>query len=327
MHDIDLIRAYRQDVTDDHAAETAARERLRAHMAATPTRASGVPGVRRRLRKLRRRLGVSLAAVLVICSSATAAKLLLTSDDLDLGSVACLDTARTLAASTGRASFVEPTGDPVAACAKRWRTGGVDGRRHDVAPDLVACASAGQPVIVVPGTPRTCGELHLELLPHDYAAAASATGRAKAVLQRDADLHLPLSRCDDPRTILSRARQLLADAGVHDFPVKLTGNGPCAGVLLFDGGAAARVELLSRTDAGDYYEHRLVGAALEPLFAEGRAPCQDPLHATDRARRLLRDAGLPEVTVRVEPHGGRCLAPGYVVGHHEVVLDRQPQEP
>ena len=48
-------------------------------------------------------------------------------------------------------------------------------------------------MVVIPGGPETCRALKLEPLPPDYAAAASALGRAKAVLMRDADLH-PRSR-------------------------------------------------------------------------------------------------------------------------------------
>ena len=316
MRDIDLIRSYREHVgDDDEAARAAARDRLRAHIAAADA------GANRRARRLRRRTGVSLAVLLVVCSSAAAAGLLLKSDDLHLGSVACLDTARTIDAGTGKAVFAEPTGDPVAACAPLWRAGHLDGRRHATAPDLVACAAAGRPVVVIPGDPQTCRELDLEPLPRDFAAAASATGRAKAVLQRDADLHRPLSRCDDPDEVLARSRTLLAGAGVGDFPVELAGAGPCAGVYLFDGGAVARIELLSRRDAGDYYEHRLIGAALEPLDERAPSACEDPRRAAARARQLLRAAGLPQVAVRVEQGGGRCFDPGgYIVGHHEIVL-------
>ena len=106
-----------------------------------------------------------------------------------------------------------------------------------------------------------------------------------------------------------------------DFPVELAGDGPCAGVYLFDGGAVARIELLSRRDAGDYYEHRLIGTALEPLDERAPSACEDPRRAAARARQLLRDAGLPHVTVRVEQRGGPCFDPGgYIVGHHEIVL-------
>jgi hypothetical protein len=319
MRDIDLIRAYRDDVGDDEAARLAARDRLRAHIAAAQA------GANRRARRFRRRVGVSVAALLVVCSSAAAATLLLDSDDLHLGSIACVDSAATLDRAMGSATFVEPSGDPVAACAPLWRAGHIDGRRHDVAPDLVACASAGRPVVVMPGTQRTCRALDLEPLPRDYAAAASATGRAKAVLQRDADLHRPWSRCDDPDKVVAHSRALLAGAGLRDFPVEPAGTGPCAGVYLFDDGPVARIELLSRSAADDYYEHRLIAGALEPLERSEPSACQAPRRGAARARRLLRAAGLAHVAVRVERTGGPCLdAAGYVLGHDEVVLGRAP---
>jgi len=328
MRDIDLIRNYRRDVSDDEAAQAAARDRLRAHISSTQTDATAARGdTNRRVRRFRRRVGISIAALLVVCSTATAASLLLNSDDLDLGSVACLDTARTIDTTTGSAAFVEPTADPVAACAPLWRAGHIDGRPHDTAPDLVACASPRQPVVVIPGTPQTCRELGLEPLPQDFAAAAAATGRAKAVLQRDGDLHGPRSRCDDPQESLARSRQLLADADIRDFPVELVGDGPCAGVYFFDGGAVARIELISHSDAENYYERRLVGIALEPLFPGGSSACQDPEHAAAEARRLLQDAGLSQVAVRVEPQGGPCLDPGgYVLDRREVLLSRATRD-
>jgi hypothetical protein len=315
MRDLDLIRAYRQDVDDDAAAHAAARDRLRAHIAAAE------PG--RRARRVRRRLVVSIAALLVVCSSAAAAGLLLDSDDLHLGSIACADSARMAGDGIGAATFVEPAADPVAACEPLWLAGQIDGRRREVAPDLVACAAAGRPVVVVPGTPQTCRELDLEPLPEDYAAAASATGRAKAVLQRDSDLHRPWSRCDQPEEVMARSRRLLADAGIGDFPVEFAGGGPCAGVYLFDNGAVARIELLSRRDAGDRYERHLVGIALESLYPRVSSACRDPRRAAARARRLLRDAGLSRVTVRVEQRGGPCLEQGYLMERHQEVLLRR----
>jgi hypothetical protein len=314
MRDLDLIRAYRQDVGDDELAQAAARDRLRAHISAAR------PG--RRVRRFRRRVGVSIAVLLVVCSSAAAAGLLLKSDDLYLGSIVCVDTATSIERAMGSAVFVEPAADPVAACAPLWRAGHIDGRRHAVAPDLVACASAGRPVVVIPGTPQTCSALDLEPLPKDYGAAASATRRAKAVLQRDSDLHRPWSRCDDPKEVLARSRQLLARAGIGDFPVELAGDGPCAGVYLFDGGAVASIEMLSRSDADERYEQRLVGSALESLYPSVSRDCRNPQRAAIRARQLLRDAGLSRVTVRVEKQGGPCLEQGYVVEGHEVVLGR-----
>jgi hypothetical protein len=315
MRDLDLIRAYRQDVGDDEAAETVARDRLRAHISAAR------PGPR--ARRLRRRLVVSIAALLVVCSSAAAAGLLLDSDDLHLGSIACMDSAAMAESGIGSATFVEPAPDPVAACEPLWLAGQIDGRRRDVAPDLVACASAGRPVAVIPGTPQTCRELDLEPLPEGYAAAASATGRAKAVLQRDSDLHRPWTRCDEPEKAMARSRRLLADAGIGDFPVEFTGDGPCAGVYLFDRGAVAHIELLSRADAADRYERHLVGIALESLEPRVSSACRDPRRAAARARRLLRDAGLSRVTVRVEERGGPCLEQGYLMERrHEVLLRR-----
>ena len=315
MRDLDLIRTYRQDVSDDEAAQAAARDRLRAHISAAQPRRDRD----RRARRVRRRLGFSIAALLVVCSSAGAAGLLLKSDDLHLGSIRC---AASAASIDGAATFVEPASDPVAACQPLWRAGQIDGRRHAVAPDLVACASAGRPVVVVPGTAQTCRELDLEPLPGDYAAAAKTTGRAKAVLQRDADLHRPWTRCDDPQEVLARSRQLLADAGIGDFPVELAGDGPCAGVYLFDHGAVATIELLSRSEADGYYERRVVGIALDPLDSHPSSACRDPQRVATQARRLLRDAGLSQVSVRVEKQGGPCLGQGYVVERHEVVLSR-----
>jgi hypothetical protein len=92
---------------------------------------------------------------------------------------------------------------------------------------------------------------------------------------------------------------------------------------VFDGGSIARIELLSRAEAGDYHERRLIGIALAPLVS--REPCLEPRRAAARARRLLRAAGLPDVSVRVEPQGGPCLeSGGFVFGDHEVVLSRRP---
>ena len=293
-----------------------------------PRRATGfathIASGGRRRRRLRRRTGFTLAAVLLVSGTATAAGLLLTSDDLHLGSVACLDTARTVESDApGRTVFVEPSADPVAACASLWRAGHVDGRRRAAAPELVACAAAGRPVVVVPGRPETCRALDLAPLPADFAAAAAAVGRAKAVLQRDDDLHRPRSRCDDPAGVLRRSQRLLADAGLPDFPVELAGEGPCAGVHTFDGGAVARIELLSRDDAADYRERRRISVVLEPLMA-AHPGCAEPRDVVPRARELLRAAGLAHVAVRIEPGSGRCLdLGGYVLGEHEVVLSRR----
>ncbi len=312
MPDLDLIRAFRDDVTDDPAAEAAARDRLRTHIAA-----SG-----RRRRRPGRRAGITLAAFLLVSGTAAAAGLLLTGDDLDLGTVACLDTARTLDAGSGRAVFVEPGPDPVSACAPLWRAGQIDGRRHAEAPDLVACAAPGRPVVVVPGRAETCRGLGLEPLPADFPAAAADLGRAKAVLLRDGDLHRPRSACDDPAAIADRARGLLARAGVEGVPVELTGSGPCAGVYGFAGGRAVTVERLSRAAAAEYREHREIGLALDPLLA-GRRACADPRAFAARARERLDAAGLAGVRVRVEARGGPCVdLGGYAFGEHEVVFSR-----
>ena len=295
MQDLDLIRSYRGDVDGDEAARAVARKALRDHMAAS--------GARRKRRRRSRRLGWTLAILLVATSGAAAARLVLTSDDVSLGAVACLDAPRTMS-DLGSSVFVEPTGDPVAACARVWRAGHLGGPRG-AAPELVACVSAGRPVVVVPGGPGTCAELGLEPLPDDYAASAAAFGRAKGILLRDWDLNRPRSACEHPATALRHARDLLREAGVRGVGVELAGTGPCAGPPSFsEGGAVVRYETFSREHAADRYEFRIT-TALEPLAANGE--CEAPRRAAERARRLLADA---RVAVRVETQAGPCFEPG-----------------
>jgi hypothetical protein len=310
MRDLDLIRSYRDDVETDDAARAAARTRLRRH----------IEGTGRRLKWPARRLGLSLAILLVAASGATAASLVLSSDDVSLGAVACLDSTRTLGES-GRSVFVEPSGDPVAACARVWR----DGHLGSGTPPLVACVTAGQPIVVVPGGGGTCAELGLDPLPDGIAAPAAALGRAKGILMREWDLHRPRSECDSPDAVLDHSRTLLADAGVRGVSVELSGSGPCVGVPSFsEGGATVRIETVSRADAGYAYEHRLIAAALDPLSAGG--DCQDPRRGAARARRLLAVAGLAHVRVSVADGGSLCLQPGvYEAAPGAVILYRMPR--
>jgi hypothetical protein len=310
MRDLDLIRSYRSDVDGDNAARAAARKTLRDHMEAAPA-------ARRRVGKPARRLGWSLAILLVATSGAAAAGLVLTSDDVSLGSVACLDSTRTID-EPGSSVFVEPSHDPVAACARVWRAGEI-GDRRGATPELVACASAGQPIVVVPGGPGTCAELRLEPLPGDYAASASAFGRAKGILTRDWDLNRPRSACEHPATALRHARNLLRDANVGGASVELAGDGPCAGPPSFsDGGAVVRLETVSREQAADRYEIR-IRTALAPLSAQ--VDCEDPQRVAARARRLLAAAGVAHVSVRVENQGRSCFDPGgYELAPGTVIL-------
>jgi hypothetical protein len=296
MRDLDLIRSYRSDVDGSDAAREAARATLREHMQTA---------TKRRFRKPARRLGWTLAILLVATSGAAAAGLVLTSDDVSLGSVACLDSTRTIS-EPGESVFVEPSGDPVAACARVWRAGHL-GDRRGATPELVACASADRPIVVVPGGPGTCAELRLEPLPEDYAASAAAFGRAKGILLRDWDLNRPRSACEDPGTALRHARNLLRDANVG-VGVEFAGDGPCAGGPGFsEGGTVVQLERVSREEATYLYENRLISAALEPLSAQGE--CADPQRAAARARRLLAAAGLAHIDVRVRS-GGACVDPG-----------------
>lgn len=301
MRDLDLIRSYRSDVDGDDAARAAALTTLRDHI-------EPAPAARRRIGKPARRLGWALAILLVVTSGAAAAGLVLTSDDVSLGSVACLDSPRTIdSGEPGSAVFVEPSADPVAACARVWRAGEI-GDRRGATPELVACASAGKPIVVVPGGPGTCAELRLEPLPGDYAASGSAFGRAKAILLRDWDLNRPRSACEDPATALRHARSLLRDADVGGVGVELAGDGPCGGPPSFsEGGSVVRFETFSREQAAERYEVR-IGMALEPLSAQG--DCEDPQRAAARARRLLDGAGVSQLSVRIENPGGPCFEPG-----------------
>ena len=309
MRDLDLIRSYRADVESDDTAREAARARLRRHIAGTGSRIAWPA----------RRLGLSLAILLLGASAAAAARLVLTSDDVSLGSVACLDSARTIG-GLGSSVFVEPTGDPVAACSRVWR----DGHLGPGTPPLVACVAAGQPIVVVPGGAGTCAGLGLDPLPDGIAAPAAALGRAKGILQRDWDLNRPRSRCEQPAAVLEDSRALLSEAGVRGVRVELTGSGPCAGVPSFsEGGATVRIETVSREQAADVYERRLISAALDSLSARGS--CEDPNRAAARARRLLADAGLAHVRVRVADGGGPCFAAGaYEFASGAVVLYRAP---
>jgi hypothetical protein len=307
MRDLDLIRSYRSDVESGADARAAARATLREHIA----------GSGRRRRKPPRRLGLAVAIVLVSASAAAAAGVMLSSDDVSLGSVACLDAPSTLAGADS-AVFVEPGGDPVAACARVWAAGDI-GEAPAGAPQLVACASAGDPVVVVPGGAGTCAALGLKPLPGDYAASGRAMARAKAVLQRDWDLNRPVSRCDAPQAVLDRSRRLLDEAGVRDVRVTLAGDGPCAGPPDFSaGGAVVRIPTVPRSEAADAYDFRLIGAALEPLQA--RSGCEEPGQAAARARQLLVDAGLAHVQVDVDRRGPCFDAGGYTLSHHRVTL-------
>jgi len=307
MRDLDLIRSYRSDVDGEDAARAAARTALRDHMAA--------PAKRRRIAKPTRRLGWALAILLVATSGAAAASIVLTSDDVSLGSVACLDAARTID-SNGRSVFVEPTGDPVAACARVWRDGHL-GDRPGATPELVACAAEDMPIVVVPGDSGTCAALRLEPLPDDYAKSASAFGRAKGVITRDWDLNRPRSACEDPSTALAHARALMRDADVRGVGVELVGDGPCAGPPSFsEGGTVVQLESYSREQAAERYEVR-IRDTLAPLSAE--RDCVDPHRAASEARRLLAAAGVADISVRVENPAGPCvdrnayeLAPGAV---------------
>jgi hypothetical protein len=314
MRDLDLIRSYRSDVDGDDAARAAARKALRDHMEAV------APAARRQIRRPARRVGWALAIMLVVTSGAAAASLVLTSDDVSLGSVVCLDSPRTIdSGELGSLVGVEPNGDPVAACARVWRAGDI-GDRPGETPELVACASAGKPIVVVPGGPGTCADLGLEPLPDDYAASAAVFGRAKGILTRDWDLNRPRSACEPPESALRHARTLLQDAGIRGVGVELAGNGPCAGPPSFDeGGTVVRFETYSREQAADRFESRKIDAALEPLLAQGG--CTDPQRAAARARRLLTAAGLAHISVQFKKLGGPCLdTAGYEVAPGTVIL-------
>jgi len=133
---------------------------------------------------------------------------------------------------------VLPTADPLAACAKRWEEG-VGVIAHDrgpgPAPELVACARAGDPVHVFPSSdPGLCRRLQLEPLPADYAAAGAAAKRANdgvnAIDRRNGmGLLEPLATgCASPQTMADSLRERLDDLGYEDVEVAIKGNQPCA---------------------------------------------------------------------------------------------------
>jgi hypothetical protein len=206
--------------------------------------------------------------------------------------------------ANGKSVFVEPTGDPVAACARVWRAGHL-GDRPGTTPELVACAAADMPIVVVPGDSGTCAELRLEPLPDDYPASASAFGRAKGVITRDWDLNRPRSACEDPATALEHARALMREADVRGVGVELVGDGPCAGPPSFsEGGTVVQFESYSREQAAERYEVR-IRDTLAPL--SGKRDCVDPQRGAAEARRLLAAAGVAGITVRVESPAGPCV--------------------
>jgi hypothetical protein len=125
---------------------------------------------------------------------------------------------------------------------------------------------------------------------------------------RDWDLNRPRSVCEHPATALRHARNLVREAGVRGVPVELAGDGPCAGPPSFsEGGAVVRFESYSRVEAADRFEVR-IGDTLLPLAETGG--CEDPQRAAARARRLLADAGLGHLIVRVDEPSAPCFDPG-----------------
>lgn len=145
-------------------------------------------------------------------------------------------------ADDASAAIFRSAADPVSKRARVWREGVLGARlerleeegkfkRHwsGAIPHLVACSGEGKPVFVFPGPADLCESLGLEPLPSDYAVPGREVARAytawERVLMRR--LRVKAGHCQSAGRVAERARNLLANAGYADVPVRISPEGAC----------------------------------------------------------------------------------------------------
>jgi hypothetical protein len=195
--------------------------------------------VRRRRRRLALILAPAALAVLVATGFTTYA---LVREPTHLESIGCYEQA-SLGANVAVVSSDER--DPTDVCGEVWRTGGF-GEEGKI-PQLTACVLETGAVGVFPGSPaKTCSELGLAELPHDYTAAAQGfVGLRDAIVSKLGEPPSGSSvggpQCvgeDEARAIVGRELQI---RGFDDWKIEVAGGEfsaarPCADVSFDTGG-------------------------------------------------------------------------------------------
>jgi hypothetical protein len=197
---------------------------------------------RRGLFGRRRRLGVlALAVLLAGATGVTVAKMVISSDELAAGTVACYERANL---SGGVTVLGTVTGDPATECASAWSS--------SPAPPLVACAKEAI-VAVIPGHgPNACARAGLEPLPANFARSRAKVAR----LERDVAALEAAADCIPAATLAQRGDALLARSGWVGWRAVVAGeeDGPCGHILT--PGGDGRLSLSGVMDA-DRHEMRV----------------------------------------------------------------------
>jgi hypothetical protein len=174
----------------------------------------------RRLR--RRRLAVLALAVLLVGATGAVARIVIDSDDLAAGTVACYEKPDL---SGDVAVLGTVTGSPTAECARTWPSG--------PPPPLVACAREAM-VAVIPGRgPRACERAGLAPLPVNFDRSQAKVAR----LQRDVTTLEAAGNCIPAAELARRADALLRRSGWTGWRAAVApgSEGPCGHILTHGG--------------------------------------------------------------------------------------------
>lgn len=258
------------------------------------------PAPARRPRRMKRRLALTLAAVLALSGGVAWAAGLFSVDEVALDSgIGCYSEPR-LRGPELAVTVVGAGADPIAKCGTLWREGVVDAGRGPASPELVACSERGKGVFVFPGDPGLCARLGLEPLPSDFAPAGREAARARlAWTQLMGDmLEVPAGECRSPEALAAAARKRLEGTEYENVRVEVLGEGPCASFVDPHG---AVIAVLTRSRTED--RRQAVGAqaadALSDLLDRAIHTCIAPAEFEALAAIELQRAGLEQVGVKV----------------------------
>ena len=234
------------------------------------------PAVARR-RRVRRRLALGVAALVLLGGSLAAARLLNEPERLATTGIGCYRDA----AMRGPVTIVWPgRRSPVEACAEAYRSAGLP------VPPLVACAYNGA-VAVLPGRDQAaCQRQALEPLPPGYNPALGRVAQLEQAIlavEREAD-------CLPPPVLAARVQRLLDRSGWTGWTTWLrldASPGPCGSVSSL-GGSGRRSIAGALDEAG----HRVMVVGGPPRSTD------DLLHGPGRLAPTLQDAS-----------GERCYRP------------------
>jgi hypothetical protein len=289
--------------------------------------AIATPRPARRFRR-RRRLGVLALAVLLVGAGGAVARMVIDSDDLAAGTVACFEKPDL---SGDVAVIGTVTGSPTAECARTWPSSSP--------PPLVACAR-GASVAVIPGQgPRACERAGLAPLPVSFDRSQAKVAR----LERDVTTLEAAADCIPAGELARQADALLRRSGWTRWRAAVASGseGPCGHILTHGGSTAMtlsgamdadRHELLVHhgpprsLDRQLYGEHslsvRLMDASGERCYtlAALQRLARDLLAATERPVGFK--LGRLPANTGIEPPRGDRYAEGCAI-----VVDTRPVYP